>query len=53
LPYLADDRDDRQVVVKDVTSLPGYVNINDAPQRYCKGVAKHDLPVRVAPRAFQ
>lgn len=31
-------------VAKDVASLLGYLNINDAVNRHCEGVVKHDLP---------
>lgn len=31
-------------VAKDVAALLGYSNINDAVNRHCEGVVKHDLP---------
>lgn len=31
-------------IAKDVASLLGYSNVNDAIKRHCEGVVKHDLP---------
>jgi len=39
-------------VAKDVASLLGYSNINDAIKRHCEGVVKHDLPSSSGTQSF-
>lgn len=44
--------DEPMFVAKDVATILGYSNVNDAIKRHCEGVVKHDLPTSSGIQSF-